>query len=272
MNRAHILSALLIALLSITAVDHAAAAVIVGSQAIPRDNLDTASGSVYIYAGGTVPSGSEMGSFTFYGSATSPGYITPILFEQTSSGVFAVRGLGTGRIVTGSSSPQSFGFDRAIGSDIAANGNYTFGFINSLLDSSGDAVAQSTGTVDMTFEAVQPGNGLGGAATSNRWVYTPSTLGIDVPLGTTFGVPGTVADFVLNDPSSDPVNHSSLDRTYSANLSAAVPEPSTLMLIAVGMIPFGFFVRWHLATVEPRDGNDTGRRFLECDGMLLTTR
>ena len=88
----------------------------------------------------------------------------------------------------------------------------------------------------MTFEAVQPGNGLGGAGTSNRWIDTPSTPGIDIPLGTTFGVPGTVADFVLNDPSSDPVNHSSLDRTYSANLSATVPEPSAVMLIAAAVV------------------------------------
>ncbi len=160
MNSTRIRFVVLVGALLIAAANSAAAAVIVGSQAISRDYVDLASGSVYIYAGGSFPSGSEMGTFTFYGSATSPGYITPILFEQTSSGVFAVRGLGSGRIVTGSSSPQSFGFDRAIGSDIAANGNYTFGFINSLLDTSGDAVARSTGMVDMTFEAVQTGNGL----------------------------------------------------------------------------------------------------------------
>jgi hypothetical protein len=33
-------------------------------------------------------------------------------------------------------------------------------------------------------------------------------------------VTGTVADLVLNDPNSDPVNYSSLDRTYSASLTA----------------------------------------------------
>lgn len=185
-------------------VPSAARAAIIGSEAIYRPYLDGAAGQVFIYAGGAFDENVQADTFTFFGSCSSSGYMTPILFEETASGVFGVRGLGTSRTVTGSSQSQSFDFGLMLGTDLTTNDKYTFGFINALLDNAGEIVGESTGTVDMTLsDGITPGLGLGGAGTTNRWVFTPTTPGLNVHLGTTFGIPFNAAvgeDFQLNDP------------------------------------------------------------------------
>jgi hypothetical protein len=88
------------------------------------------------------------------------------------------------------------------------------------------------GTFTFSFGAPQwqnhSGEGVGGAGSTNRWVFTPTLQNLNVRLGTSFGIPFNPADFALNDPTVNPGN---VDRTYSANLSGqAVPEPSTLAM------------------------------------------
>jgi hypothetical protein len=207
-------------------------ATILGSTLINRTFIDAASGQVYIYAGGSFDSGVQMSTFSIFGDGYSGSrVITPVLFEQTSAGVFTVRGVGTGRSVVAVSAAQNFAFGLNFGIDITTNGSYTFGFINALVNSAGTPTTSSAGDVDFT-NGVVSGDGVGGPGTTNRFVFTPTLSGLNVGLGTTFGVPGTTADFILNNPS---LGGFQIDRTYSATLSAsAVPEPSTLLLTALG--------------------------------------
>ncbi len=221
----------------------ATGAAIIGSEAIPRRSLDIASGQVYIYAGGSFPENAQMGTFTFFGSSQSVGYLTPVVFEESTPGVFVVRGLGASRSVTGSSESQSFDFALRLGTDITANEMFTFGFVNALLNASGDMTETSTGVVDSTLaEPITPGPGLGGPGSTNRWVFTSTLPGLNVHLATTFGFPGTTPDFALNDPAISIYN---LDRTYSANMTAnALPEPTSLIVWSVGLGAVGLFTGW----------------------------
>jgi len=62
--------------------------------------VDTASGQVFIYAGGTFDEGLQIEALTFVGHRCEEGrYLTPILFEEISDDVFAVRGVGIARTV-----------------------------------------------------------------------------------------------------------------------------------------------------------------------------
>lgn len=208
-----------------------ARAAIIGSEAIQRLYLDQAEGQVFIYAGGSFDQNVQAGTFTFFFGAPQwqNHYLTPVLFEETTGGVFVVRGLGTSQTVSGIVAPQSFDFGLKLGTDVTTNDRFTFGFINALLDDTGEIVAKSKGAVDQTFDlGIVPGEGVGGAGSTNRWVFTPTVQDLNVRLGTSFGIPFSPADFALNDPTVNPGN---VDRTYSANLSGqAVPEPSTLAM------------------------------------------
>jgi hypothetical protein len=213
-----------------------------GSPVIPREALDIAFGQVYIYAGGFFDSGETVTTFSWLGISAYPAYdfvgqryMTPLLFEETSPGIFVVRGIGGGQTVTSSGAIQSFNFNLQEGIGTTTNGLFTFGFINALVDASGNRTATSEGTVSVT-ETVEPGPGVGGPLTNNDWVFTPTLPSVTVGLGKSFGRPGTVgATYALNPGIGD----ENTDRTYSATLNGVeggVPEPGTFPLGAGGAV------------------------------------
>lgn len=191
-----------------------------GSTTIQRSQLDSWSGQVYIYVGGHLPVGTNLFAFRYLFGATSDsgnttGYVTPILLEYWSVEaftVYAVVGIGNGFPVALSSVLQTIPFDIIEGIKVPTGGNFTFGYINALVDSNGIPVETSPGTVDMDNPA-DTGEGLGGAGTTNDWIATANlaTPHPVVTLGTTFGA-GPTADFPIVNPY----------RTYSAQAYGVV--------------------------------------------------
>lgn len=233
-RRIYCITAIALALLATSA----AHAQVIGSATIDRANIDLASGGTYIYAGGNFDALQRVTTFSFYVDGFDGSrFLTPVLFENVGDDVFAVRGIGTGRTVTSSDAPQAFAFAVQTGTDVTANGNFTFGFVNSLVNGTGAVQSTSQGATDFKEAPIAPGSGLS-AGSTNRFVFT---LGEGVPNiapGTTFGRAGTGATYTnLNDPQGTGFNG---DRTYSANLAAVavVPEASTfaLALPALGMV------------------------------------
>jgi hypothetical protein len=210
-----------------------------GSSLTLRTDLDAASGQVFIYAGGFFEIGEKLTTFSWLsGSFSGTRFMTPLLFEEASPGVFTVRGIGAGESVTSSGSPQSFNFNVQQGTDTTSSGLFVFGFINALVNSNGQQTASSTGTVSFNI-GIDPGNGAGGPGTTNDWVFTPTIANISVALGTTFGTPGHPATYTLNGVPDEPDEDPSclLDRTYSATQNGVltgVPEPGTFALFAIG--------------------------------------
>jgi len=240
-SRAAILRMTFFILLLAFSISVGRAGTIEGSAVIPREALDIAFGQVYIYAGGSFDNGETVTTFSWLGIAAYPGFdfsgqrfMTPILFEQTSPGIFVVRGVGAGQTVTSSGSVQTFAFNLQEGIGTTTSGLFTFGFINALVDSSGNRTASSAGTVSVS-ETVTPGPGIGGPSTTNDWVFTPTLSGLNIALGASFGRPGTTgATFALN-PGEGFEN---TDRTYSATLAGiegTIAEPGTLALGAGGI-------------------------------------
>jgi hypothetical protein len=142
------------------------------------------------------------------------GYITPLLFEYKSveaATVYTVVGIGKGFEVNLSSAPQAIPFDVIEGTPVTTSGNFTFGFINAIVNSSGVPVLTSQGVSDYDTPS-DNGQGLGGPLTTNDWEWTvgepPPPV---VALGTTFGLAN--ADRTLGLPY----------RTYSAFAIVAVP-------------------------------------------------
>lgn len=208
---------------------------------IPREALDIAFGQVYIYAGGSFDNAETVTTFSWLGIAAYPGfdfsgqrYMTPLLFEQTSPGIFVVRGIGAGETVTSTGVPESFNFNLQQGIGTTSSGLFTFGFINALVDSNGNRTATSAGTVSVS-ETVTPGPGIGGPSTNNDWVFTETLPSLTVGLGVSFGRPGTTgATYPLNAGEG----FESTDRTYSATLTGvegSIPEPGTLALCGGGI-------------------------------------
>jgi hypothetical protein len=205
-----------------------------GSSLVSRPYVDTSSGQVYIYAGGFFQPGTQVGVFSlFTGDFVGQREVTPILFELTSPGVYTVRGVGTGDLVSASALTQSFAFGLQYGTATAATGNYTFGFINAFVNTIGVQTSSSAGVVAFNTPVVG-GTGVAGAGTTNDWVFTPTLSNISIPLGTTFGLPGQVASWTLNNPA---LSVWDVNRTYSAVVDA--PEPGSFTLACVGAMLIG---------------------------------
>jgi hypothetical protein len=208
-----------------------------GSTATARTFTDSALGQVMIFNGDFFNNGVTVTTFTLQDSNFGQGakFVTPILFEETSSGVFVVRGIGTTDTVTPGAVSQAFAFGLVNGIGTTSSGLFTFGFIEAAVNSSGTQTTSSTGGVDLN-NPFDGGTGVSGVGT-NDWVFTPTPGSgfTNVALGTTFNIPGKGAGiFPLNNSTLGGFNQ---DRTYSANLNSAasgVPEPGTLTLFTSG--------------------------------------
>lgn len=191
-----------------------------GATLTHRSNVDNDSGQVYIYIGGLFPVGTTPTTFSYLFDFAGPagnttGYITPLLFERVAGPfytIYVVRAIGQGFSVAISSSPQTIPFTIVEGASVTPHGNYTFGYVNGLVNASGVLTAMSSGTVDMDYPA-DSGTGVGGAGSYNAWGATGEG-GITVALGTTFGG-FSGADFSW-------VNNFYPVRTYSAQAQGTV--------------------------------------------------
>lgn len=228
------------------------AATIQGSSSTSRSFVDLSAGQVYIYNGGFFASGEQVTTFSWFGHLFSGSKnMTPILFEETSTGVFTVRGIGTGQTVTDSGASQSFAFGLTSGTDTTSNAFFTFGFINAMANTSGTTSSATAGTVDFDL-TVDAGTGVGGGGTTNDWVFTPGSTSVtSIALGTTFFTPGHEGTVALNDPTK---GGSNVDRTYSANLDGAiiVAEPGSFLLVGAGLVLAGLFRYSRVRSRQPR--------------------
>jgi hypothetical protein len=191
-----------------------------GSTTTHRSNVDGDGGEIYIYIGGSFPAGTSPTTFTFLWDfvgrgGNSTGYITPLLFERVPGPfytIYIVRAIAQGFSVAISSSPQTIPFNVVEGVTTTPHAEFTFGYVNALLNASGQEVMSSSGTVDMDYPA-DSGAGIGGPITLNTWGATGASQPITVVLGTTIsGYAGT--DFAW-------VNYYPI-RTYSAQAQGIV--------------------------------------------------
>jgi hypothetical protein len=191
-----------------------------GSTTTHRANVDGDGGEIYIYIGGSFPTGTSPTTFTFLWDfvgrgGNSTGYITPLLLERVPGPfytVYVVRAVGQGFSVAISSSPQTIPFNIVEGVTTTPNVEFTFGYVNALVNASGQEVMSSSGTVDMDYPA-DSGPGVGGPGTLNTWGATGAPQPITVAIGTTIGgYSGT--DFAW-------VNYYPV-RTYSAQAQGTV--------------------------------------------------
>ena len=191
-----------------------------GSSPTHRSQTDRSSGLVMIYVGGSLPAGTNLLAFQYLFDLTTggntTGYLTPLLFEYKpveAFTVYTVVGIGKGFEVPLNSAPQAIPFDVIAGTKVPTSGNFAFGFVNALVDSSGAPILTSQGVVDFDTPS-DAGQGVGGPSTTNDWAvtnsYSPSPV---VALGTTFGAPGANADYTFFFPSY---------RTYSAQAIGAL--------------------------------------------------
>jgi hypothetical protein len=221
----------------------------IGSSLVPRPSTDGSAGQVYIYAGGFFASGVTVTQdFSWVNSqGYGTGYLTPILFNENSTGVFTVLGVGQGVTVpAASTSPQSIPFVLQYGSDVTGS-DTTFGFIEGLVNGSGDITAVSSGDVDLDYNAASdPGDGAGGAGTTNDWVFTPSDFPAgSLPAGLTFSLPGYSGNVAL-ECNCGTYN---VERTYSAQMDVpeagptSTPEPGTMLLLGSGLMGVARLVR-----------------------------
>jgi hypothetical protein len=166
-----------------------------GSTATHRANADHNNGELNIYVGGSLPVGTHLAAlrYLFDGTAggvgNTTGYLTPLLFEYKSveaATVYTVVGIGKGFEVSLESTPQSIPFDVIEGIAVPTGANFTFGFVMSIVNSSGVPVLTGQGVVDFDTPS-DAGEGVGGAGTTNDWAYV-GVVEPSVALGTTFGL------------------------------------------------------------------------------------
>lgn len=192
-----------------------------GSTLTHRADVDSAYGEVYIYTGGAFLPGTHLASFTylydFAGQAgNSSGYITPLLFARQFTGnyvLYTVVGIGKWSEVEINAPAQEIPFDVVEGIKVPTNGDFTFGYVNAIVDASGVQLANSAGTVD-NDEYLDGGEGVGGAGTTNNWAVSAGPAP-SVNLGATFGDAGSGADY----------SFFSTTRTYSAEAAGIVATP-----------------------------------------------
>jgi hypothetical protein len=183
-----------------------------GSTTTTRAETDLDSGEVYIYVGGAFPALTHPVAFRylfdFTESGNTSGYITPLLFEYSlvnGYAVYTVAGIGQGFRVDVNSAPGTIPFTVLEGTAVPPNANFTFGYVNAIVNSSGTPLVTSTGTVDFDIPA-DSGEGVGGSGTTNEWRVTAVSPSPVVAIGTTFGPTGSGADYTFFPQS----------RTYSA--------------------------------------------------------
>jgi hypothetical protein len=165
--------------------------------------VDGSPGNVFIYVGGSFVAGTHMAEFQYIFDLTdvgnTTGYITPLLFERTSGEsytIYTVVGIGKGYEVALNSAPHAIHFEVIKGIAVPTSSNFTFGFVNAIVNSSGAQLASSPGCVDMDNPA-DSGEGLGGTGTTNDWSVTNVRPFPIVALGTTFGAPGSNEDYTF---------------------------------------------------------------------------
>jgi hypothetical protein len=185
-----------------------------GSTLTQRTNVDTTSGEVYIYVGGSFPAGTApvvlefLYGFTDGGNPT--GFITPLLFERVTkdtSVLFTVVGIGKGFEVSINPATQEIPFEVIEGAKFTTNGDFTFGFINAILDPNLGSVSTSTQTICGTYPCspgtvefdltADGGEGVGGRDSTNQWGATTSEPDPVIVLGATFGASGSGADYTF---------------------------------------------------------------------------
>jgi hypothetical protein len=176
-----------------------------GSSLTSRSEDDGWVGQVYIYVGGSLPTGTNLLEFRFLFDKTSEGnttgYLTPLLFEYNPLEVYNIYtlvGIGKGFEVKLNPAPQAIPFDVIEGTKVPTGPNFTFGYINAIVNSDGTPLVASPGTVDYD-NPTDGGQGVGGTGTTNDWVCSgvTGTGGPTIPLGTTFGVSGADHGFCL---------------------------------------------------------------------------
>ena len=211
-----------------------------GSTNVQRPNQDSGPGGVYIYNGGNFVNGQTVDQFQWFAPVfAGTDHITPLLLTD-NNGQFTVVAIGLTAAFMSSVSPgavDAITLDSPqAGSNLVTGNNWTFGFFEGSANASGMVTQKTAGGVAFDTPVDAP-PGIGGAGTTNDWVFTPGVVDATittVALGTTFGTNGTYA---LNNPS---LGGSNVDRTYSANASE-VPEPGTFGLITGALILLGLF-------------------------------
>jgi hypothetical protein len=170
-----------------------------GSTLTQRQQTDEAVSDVYIYIGGAFPVGTHLTTFRYVFDLTTEGnttgYITPLLFEfdpGESYTIFTIVGIGKGFEVRLNSAPQAIPFEIIEGIKVPTNAQFTFGFINALVDSSGSPIQTSHGVVDFD-NPNDGGQGVGGPGSNNLWAASSAANPV-ATLGTTFGPVGSNAD------------------------------------------------------------------------------
>jgi hypothetical protein len=104
------------------------------------------------------------------GVAIVPATLLPLLLERVAGPfytVYVVRAIGQGFPVAINSSPQTIPFNIVEGVTRTPNAEFTFGYVNALVNTSGQEVMSSSGTVDMDYLA-DSGPGVGGPRTLNN--------------------------------------------------------------------------------------------------------
>ena len=134
--------------------------------------------------------------------------MTPLLFQETSPGVFTVRGIGATRTSNGFGI-QAFAFDPVAGSSGQVLSSYVYGFKFGTPDNS----AQNIGLIDAHFDV------------NNEppfwWTWRVSS-----------GGPAVVQNGTIDNAAN---NFRAVGRDYSVQFTVtSVPEPATLVLTLVG--------------------------------------